>query len=95
MRKPLPDSVEPGSFFPLFQPDLVDAAISPANIFSMSEANSLFRITAFTSSLLEKLQKSILVEPTVDQTLSITAVFACSRTSRRSYNFTPDFRRSE
>src|SRR5512143_105871 len=54
-----------------------DSARSLANTFSISAANSLSRITAFTSSLLEKLQKSMLVEPTVDQAPSMTAVFAC------------------
>src|SRR5208337_559552 len=69
-----------------------DSARSPVNIFSISTANSRLRITAFTSSLLEKLQKSILVEPTVDQTPSITRVFAWSRALRRLYSFTPDFK---
>src|SRR5512143_1105740 len=72
-----------------------DSARSLANISSIFAANSLLRITAFTSSLVEKLQKSMLVEPTVDQTLSMTAVFACSMTPRRLCNFTPDFRSLE
>src|SRR5512141_957108 len=72
-----------GLFFHFSSRISSDSARSLANIASISAANSLLRITAFTSSLMERLKKSMLVEPTVDQTLSITAVFACSRTPRR------------
>ena len=60
---------------------------------SISTAKSRPRMTAFTSSFLKKLHKSIFVDPTVDQTPSTTAVFACNIAARRSYNFTPDFKR--
>ena len=46
-----------------------DFSRSCANIFSISTAKPLLKITAFTSLLLEKLWKSIFVDPTVDQTL--------------------------
>jgi hypothetical protein len=58
-------------------------------------ANSLLRMTAFTSSFSKKLQKSILLDPTVDQPPSMTPVFACSTASRFSNILTPASSRSE
>src|ERR1700690_4600622 len=58
--------------------------MSLSKICSIYAANSPLRMTALTSSSCKKLQKSILLDPTVDQTPSITPVFACNKTSRLS-----------
>lgn len=53
---------------------------------SISVAKSVLRTTALTSSFLKKLHKSIFVDPTVDQTPSITAVLAWRMVPPSSYN---------
>ena len=63
--------------------------MSSANAACICWPNSRPRTTALTSSLSRKLRQSRLVDPTVDQTPSITAVFACSIAPARSYSLTP------
>ena len=67
-----------------------ESAMSELNNSSISAAKPVPRITAFPSLFLVKLQRSRLVEPTVDQTPSITAVLAWSMPPRRYVLVHPD-----